>query len=89
MRILIVGVLVVIGLIVFLEAVGEPILRWEYSYSPIGGGRKIVHSGTYVGVSGTHRVVSGQYADGCPLIVFRDLNQPLIVSLWEAIQAED
>lgn len=59
-----------------IDLVGEPLLRWEYRYR----GRRsdpYILDATYVGVSGRLEASAGEYAEGCPLVLFVKPSPPL------------
>lgn len=75
--------LLVLGLALFLEAAGAPCLR--LSYTEVGDR---VQSGQYVGLFGVRRVVAGEFAPTCPLIVLVPLDRSIVSYAAEALGLE-
>ena len=68
--------LIAIAVCIAVEVYGVPHLRWEYQYR--GSYENPIYiSGEYVSPIGWHSVYAGQYADGCPLILWLALDRPV------------
>lgn len=67
---------VMVTVVVLVDMLGEPLLRWEYRYRGPHSDPTIL-SGTYYGFSGRHEVWAGEHAHGCPLILWRRPEPPL------------
>jgi hypothetical protein len=63
-------------IVLWIDLVGEPLLRWEYRYLGDHSAPSILDA-TYVGVSGRLEASAGEYADGCPLVLFVKPSPPL------------
>lgn len=68
--------IVITAVLLLIDLAGEPLLRWEYRYR----GRRsdpYIFDATYVGFSGRLEASAGEYADGCPLVLFVKPSPPL------------
>jgi len=72
-----------LGLALFVETAGTPFLR--LSYSKVG---EHVQSGRYVGIFGARRIVAGELAPACPLIVLVPLDRSIVSYAAEALGLE-
>ncbi|TWT43474.1 hypothetical protein [Botrimarina hoheduenensis] len=69
---LIVGAVVVL----LIDQVGEPLLRWEYRYRRGDPDRRPL-AATYYGLSGRYESCQQCYSDGLPVVLFAQPEPPL------------
>lgn len=67
-------------LVLLIDQVGEPLLRWEYRYRGSSSNRQILDA-TYYGFSGRYESGVLDTPDGYPVVLFSRLEPPL----WQRV----